>query len=258
MVPAAPRRPPLRPVAGFEATGYAWAGRRLVWVGRAGRTEPARIDHPRNWHRPWRPPTVAYPPAALREGAAALLARPAELPSRGLLCWLQGHALPFPLQLATRRLDVLRRALEDNDVQALAAVAPALLGLGPGLTPSGDDLLGGVFFGLAHAPRRGWSRPLAVLQRGLRRQARAGDTNPISAALLHDLMRGQGYRALHELLAALATDNRRAVDAAAAHLLQLGASSGADLLCGLLITLASTPDPAPPRRPRRIHPRQPT
>lgn len=232
------RSPILRPVAGFESTAYAWAGRRLVWAG-----ADAQTDHPRNWHRPWSPVPLATDAAALRAGARMAIAQLARWPARGLLPWLAGEALPFPLHLAQARFEALRVALHDNNVQALAAVAPRLLGLGPGLTPSGDDLLGGVFFALAHAPRPHWAGKLRALQRELHRAARAGATNPISAALLHDLMRGRGWRVLHEMLAALQARQAGQIDAAAHALLALGATSGADLLCGLLLTLASTPRP---------------
>lgn len=232
----------LRPVQGFEATAYAWAGRRIVWAGHEPRT-----DHARNWHRPWQAPRNQHDSIALRLGAQRLMARAQALPARGLLPWMTGQPLSFPLSLCVPRLNAVRDALLNNDASALLQAAPRMLGLGPGLTPSGDDLLGGILFGLHHAPRRAWSAPLRALRRELRAAARAGATNPISAALLGDLMRGSGYRALHELLAALHSGDDTATDAAVAALLQLGASSGADLLSGLLLALASTPDPFPQR-----------
>lgn len=236
----------LRPVSGFEATAYAWAGRRIVWTGQLPRT-----DHARNWHSPWRAPQEKHDPAALRLGAQRLLARLHALPACALLQWLMGQPLPFPLSLAATRLEAARDALTTNDVKALAVSAPRLLGWGPGLTPSGDDLLGGVFFALHHAPRRGWAAPLCQLHRNLRAAARGGATNAISAALLGDLMQGSGYRVLHELLSTLQHGDDKAIDAGAAALLQLGATSGGDLLCGLLLALSTTPEHSPQRTLRR-------
>jgi hypothetical protein len=234
-------------VAGFESTGYAWLGPRLVWAG--GASHSARTEHPRSLHRPWQPPVPAGDARALRRGARLALEGLPAWPARGLLPWVAGGDLPFPLQLARTRFDALRQALEADDAAAFAAAAPRVLGLGPGLTPSGDDFLGAVFFALAHAPRRGWAAMLPALEHTLLQACGHSDqpntqpaTNPISAALLADLMRGRGYRVLHEWLSALQGGERAALASTGRALLALGASSGADLMSGVLLTLASTPE----------------
>ncbi|MBL8323661.1 MAG: DUF2877 domain-containing protein [Rubrivivax sp.] len=234
--------PGLRPVRGFEATGYAWHGERIVWAG-----EQARTDHPRNFHKPWQPAPQTFDPRRLHRGAACAIAMPhADTAAHpGLLTWLVGQPLPFPLEGARSRFDAVRAALEADDAAAFEAAALRVLGLGPGLTPSGDDFLGGIFFALAHAPRPAWTGRLPALQA---RVCRACDTatNVISAALLSDLMRGIGYRALHEALEALHSQRPAAIAPAVRALLRVGASSGADLLAGLLLALgiASARDPS--------------
>jgi hypothetical protein len=69
------------------------------------------------------------------------------------------------------------------------------------------------------------------------RKAAQSATNPISAALLDDLLDGSSYRALHELFDALHSqqtpDIERSIDA----LLRVGANSGGDMLTGVLLTL---------------------
>jgi hypothetical protein len=60
---------------------------------------------------------------------------------------------------------------------------------------------------------------------------------------LSDLLAGRGYSALHDLLQALQCGERAAIEAHALALLSLGASSGADLLAGLLLAL--TPESVP-------------
>ena len=69
-------------------------------------------------------------------------------------------------------------------------------------------------------------------------------TNPISAALLHDMLAGKSYRALHELLDALHQGQPEPVASAVRSLLAVGASSGADLLAGVLLALQQ-PDSSP-------------
>ncbi len=229
--------PPLRRISGFESTAYAWRGERIVWAG-----EDAGIEHPRNAHRSWRPTPLECETERLRAGARVCLAALAELPEKGLLLWLAGSALPFPLEHAASRFDAIREALAHNDLPAFAAAAPRVLGLGPGLTPSGDDFLGGIFFALAHAPRGAWQARLPTVQADLRQRCQTA-TNVISAALLDDLMHGSSYGALHVCLAALQNGQRSDIVASAQGVLRIGATSGADLLAGLLLALITTPDP---------------
>jgi Protein of unknown function (DUF2877) len=223
-------------IAGFEATGYAmWRGR-LVWAG-----DNVHTDHPRNAHKPWHAEPVRCDAASLRAGAEQCLALLDRLPSKGLLAWLTNHPLPFPMDRAAPRFDALRRALEQNHLRGFETAALRVLGLGVGLTPSGDDFLGGICFALKHAPRQAWqARFPAVLTRI--RAAAATSTNVISAALLDDLIDGSSYRAAHELLAALQGNAAPRIEAAARSLMGVGASSGADMLAGILIALLTTPD----------------
>ena len=124
-------------------------------------------------------------------------------------------------------------------------MARNLLGLGHGLTPSGDDFIGAIFFALAHAPRDPWRADMPAMQARIHQAAQTA-TNAISAALLDDLIAGRSYRALHELLAALQDDDAATIHHATQALLRVGASSGADMLAGLLLALTTQPglDPA--------------
>lgn len=219
------------PVPGFESTAYAYVNGRVAWVGQGGAT-----DHPRNATRPWQPQALVCDAARLAQGARICLDQLGEGPAKGLLLWLLGQPLPFPLNHAARRFDAIRSALALDDIQAFEAAALRVLGLGHGLTPSGDDFVGGIFFGLNHAPRALWLAAMPGLKTGIR-SAAATATNPISAALLDDLMAGQSYRALHDLLAALQSRNAIKIKARYDHLMGLGATSGADMLAGVLLAL---------------------
>jgi hypothetical protein len=226
---------PLQKIPGFEATDYAWLHGQVVWAG-----EGAQARHPRNVRHPWQPAPIACDAARLRVGAQACLGELQATPAKGLLLWLTGAPLPFPLDHAAARFDAVRSALERNDLNAFEAAALRVLGLGHGLTPSGDDFIGGICFALRHAPRGAWRAGLpAVL--GEIRKAAATSTNVISAALLGDLIDGASHGALHELLAALQDNSLPPIARATRALLAIGASSGADMLAGLLVGLITTP-----------------
>lgn len=154
-----------------------------------------------------------------------------------------GRPLAFGLQPAQPRLEALRQALGRHDLNAFEAAALRLLGIGHGLTPSGDDLVGAVMFTLVYAPIKAWQPAMADLQNRLWLAATTA-TNPISAALLEDLMNGASYRALHDLLEALHSLDQQLIQAAVQTLLRLGATSGGDMLAGVLLSLQN-PETAP-------------
>ena len=130
---------------------------------------------------------------------------------------LSGHAQPA--------LDALERWLVGN---ALEDEAQTLIGLGPGLTPSGDDYLGGVLIALHYFGRR----PQA---QGLWRwlEPRLARTSAISGAHLAAAAAGEGHEALHRCLEALCS---RAADwsAVLARLDGVGHCSGWDSLAGVV------------------------
>jgi hypothetical protein len=84
---------------------------------------------------------------------------------------------------------------------------------------------------------------MPALQKRISRAAQSA-SNPISAALLDDLLQGSSYRALHELFDALHLQQTPAIEEAMRALLRIGASSGADMLTGVLLTLLTPQLPA--------------
>jgi hypothetical protein len=225
-------------IPGFENTHYALLGGRIVWTG-----ETAHSDHPRNLANPWQAQAAHYQIQALRKGAALAWQTLQTQVRPGLLAWLGGEALPFPLSLAAQRLDDLAHALYSQNLAAFEAACLRLLGLGVGLTPSGDDLVGAVFFTLRHAPVAHWQAAIPGFHTRISRAAQSA-SNPISAALLDDLLQGSSYRALHELFDALHLQQISAIEDAIEALLRIGASSGSDMLAGVLLTLLTPELPA--------------
>ncbi len=124
--------------------------------------------------------------------------------------------------------------LADQDI---ARVAGLLCGVGPGLTPSGDDALAGVLF----VARLLWgvtAEPHLLACLGEARTSEPSITFLVWAA------RGQSLAPAHELLLA-AADGRVDEATRSAELLgQVGASSGADLCLGVQLAL----DHLPPSR----------
>lgn len=182
------------------------------------------------------PPADARTAAALRRGAARLAAGAAALGRpEGFGARLVGAPLAFPLAGAAECADALAAACADDAPARAAAAATALLGLGAGLTPSGDDFVGGAFFARAILARAGASEPAAWgAAAETVRGAAMGATHPISAALLGDLLAGEGWAPLHDLARALACDDAPAATGAARRLVRLGHSSGWDLLAGFV------------------------
>jgi hypothetical protein len=144
------------------------------------------------------------------------------------LAVLTGRPAPAgPLAaLAAPPLAALRVATARGDVSGCLAAAHRLLGLGPGLTPAGDDGLAGWLAGLGTAGVRGRGLVAAV---GPDLLAAARErTGPLSRAFLAAAAAGVAAEPLHAFAVTPDAEHRSA-------LLALGATSGGDLLAGYLL-----------------------
>lgn len=237
------------PLPGFEGAPYFAAGGQIVWIGPR---VPAM--HPRIVLTDAAPPRgarlrfAAIPATGwsarlprLDSAVRASLAARAEAlwkallasaSPRGFGALLGGMSSGFPLDLCMPSVDALRQAFERDDPGAALAPARSLLGAGAGLTPSGDDLVGGALFGRGLvAPRDGrWTSLAAQLRRDIRKRSHA-----ISAALFAEISAGRSFAPLHDMADALAADNSVAALAAARKLAAIGHSSGWDMLAGFAL-----------------------
>lgn len=134
--------------------------------------------------------------------------------------------------LQARRSE-LRKALRRRDRESIGRTAWTLAGLGPGLTPAGDDYLAGVLLGLRAIP----SSLLWPLAAPAVLTAVPGRTSALSTALLAAAFRGEAARPWHGLAGALARSDARRAMAAAARVRRLGHSSGRWTLAGFLDTV---------------------
>jgi hypothetical protein len=129
-------------------------------------------------------------------------------------------------------------ALRDRDPAALEDHASALVGLGRGLTPSGDDFIGGLLFVLRRVPGIcpvSFGEGLCATARGW-----ADRTNVISFAILGDHAAGHGNAFEHEIVSDLCAalpgiGLRMAVE----RLVRIGHSSGWDYLAGMVAALSA-------------------
>ena len=144
-----------------------------------------------------------------------------------------------PLWLAWRATSrTLTEGLMAGDGRSLADRVTTLVGAGPGLTPSGDDVLCGILLGLRLHPRGSVSR---VERLWAALEARLTTTTSLSAALLVEAAQGYAVAPVVRLVQALGgptADTAGGPDttpvADAVHsVLAIGHSSGADLLGGL-------------------------
>lgn len=128
----------------------------------------------------------------------------------------------------------LSRAVQCRDPRAFLDATRALVGLGEGLTPAGDDyLVGGL--ALLHRLAEGW--PVVGASAGEALIGHACRSTPsISAAFLCHAVAGQFSESLRDLVMA---DTVEAARRSAVALARMGATSGADTLAGMRETLAA-------------------
>ena len=123
------------------------------------------------------------------------------------------------------------RGLKDGERETLRRGVSRLIGLGPGLTPAGDDVLLGMLARL-------WLDAAQPAATGLGQCARdaAAMTTRISRAWLQHAARGQFDARWHALQAALLIADDTAICDAAHRILNVGASSGPQAMAGFLLT----------------------
>ena len=170
-----------------------------------------------------------------------------------------GLVRPSRLESSLARLDEIRAAagrgtgLDESGYPALLAegcaggsllstltAAEQLMGLGPGLTPSGDDMLAGLLTALRHLGEAAgvaravwladWLAATVVFDAPTR-------TTPISATLLHCAAKGQACAEAAAVLRGIV--GLQSLEPAAQRLLRLGHTSGADLTWGIRAGLSA-------------------
>ena len=140
-------------------------------------------------------------------------------------------AYPFVLDMA--------RACLDRQPLRISKNADALIGLGAGLTPSGDDFLGGLLFAVAIL--QDTYPDLNFMNFSIPLEEYHSRTHLISFTLLKDLAGGQAVAPLHNIVNGLLTGaSLESIYPFSSQLTSIGHSTGWDLLTGLLTGLLTT------------------
>lgn len=156
----------------------------------------------------WRP----VPAPAFRRGALPRIQRIFPLESEALANWLaQSASGPAPGRAAS------------------------LVGKGTGLTPAGDDLIGGAIIAFHALGKNALAKRIAKWALRLAKSR----TNRISRAHLACAAAGEGHEALHRALSAILA-GRRSLETELSGLKRVGHTSGMDALRGALLALDVT------------------
>jgi hypothetical protein len=196
-----------------------------------GACSPERLE--RNLERL----TTLITAKAPREGLAALASLPVE--ATGVS---ESSGDPAPddesllLHTARRAAALFLDGVIHQNQLAMRQGASTLAGLGPGLTPSGDDLLIGFM-----AATSVLSAPLGLnsdfyqrVHMELLTLAR-GRTNKLSITWMEYARQGEVAEHLGHLFHALVGENTHVLEEAALTVLKSGATSGGDLLAGIIL-----------------------
>lgn len=162
------------------------------------------------------------------------------LPSIGDVALGKTPQLPELKQVAEKALPQIVGLVDStrkNDVEGVRRYGQNLVGLGPGLSPSADDMLSGFMVS------RWWvANSLGGDLNQLRTMNEAiidsiGGTTLMSQQLLRHAVRGEANRAVEELLGAVLTGTAADVEAGVKEVSAIGETSGIDMVVGLLLGL---------------------
>ena len=198
---------------------------------------PAALTILLEYARPWSPAHVSTAPLtaeALKAALAALSGFTSPTPSTpfGLASASMLATALDGLRTAATRL--LHNTHEHGQSASVSTAATSLVGLGEGLTPSGDDILTGLALVAAHD-----AFALGPLVAPLRATIDAADerTTLLSAVTLRAAVSGRGRDRLHDLIAAVIRADRVGIADAAIRTTEIGHSSGHDILTGIRLGL---------------------
>lgn len=188
----------------------------------------------------WMPAPCPVPDWPRVSDALDVLCRalPSERPADGFagLIGADGAARGLVTRAAEPAIRQLRRWITGEAAEPgreLAGAVQRLVGLGPGLTPSGDDFLGGALAALRHAGRADLADSLWAAIGSL-----GGDaTSAISYCHLEAAARGQLGEDLHRVLVAVLSGEGDAVRRAVRPLRDKANNSPWDGLCGIEASL---------------------
>jgi hypothetical protein len=154
---------------------------------------------------------------------------------------------PAPLNMYSafilKDLGRFLQACQEDDLDRAAGLARALIGFGPGLTPSCDDFMTGILLSFYYLPGRGPEEHRTACFFGQIEKMALERTNLISYHMIRHAVRGHAGLLYLEALRAAGAGDLAAMGPVIDRLLDFGASSGADFLYGLYCGQILLPKP---------------
>jgi uncharacterized protein DUF2877 len=125
-------------------------------------------------------------------------------------------------------------AIRKGDHHRIRLATKRLAGLGPGLTPSGDDVLSGLMLAIALGKKNGldgiWSSPAIPIVEGA-----DGRTSTLSLEFMKEASSGRANEVAVRFVEDIYTASEPEVTASALCLLKTGATSGTDMAAGIVL-----------------------
>lgn len=194
---------------------------------------------------------VGFEAGTMKIGQATIGARPAMVPPaianrRALPPEAVHAALAEPARGAAIADDPTLRRVRDTlfTADGHRRATMALLGRGPGLTPSGDDVLLGAY-GLAARLRLAWGHASVVAQIPQTAELARERTTALSAALFAEAARGRFAAPVEAVSGAINSGSASSVAVAVADLAAVGAHSGRDMILGMKLYSEWAASPRP-------------
>jgi len=144
----------------------------------------------------------------------------------------------MPLPAIDLKLRALARAIANRDSGKIKEAAKGVIGLGEGLTPACDDMLVGMCGFLraadSESPRKSPAHILlAAIGEAI--EARADKTTPVSRHFLRAAASGGFTEVARDVLEAIFAADMKTLERTVERLLEYGASSGSDLIFGIVL-----------------------
>jgi hypothetical protein len=147
--------------------------------------------------------------------------------------WLP--ALIKNTQLNLGAIVALEDAFRSEDRYLMSRAVGELVGLGPGLTPSADDVLAGVaLFCVLYSKSRGLQAPCGPVSRAIEAQP-GGRTTRLSEEFLAQAALGSGNEAAMQLCGAVLMGKPEDVEEGTRAVLAIGETSGTDTVLGVVL-----------------------
>lgn len=195
-----------------------------------------------NWSHDTRP--FAWNISDLRRGLSSFYQEAQVfLPAEGLSGFIldnRSARLHTPIcQTAKRSIDKLRGWLFNvfQNPEEIPSVEleeiQTLIGLGPGLTPSGDDFLGGMMIALHDL---GEAETASFLWQVIGRSIKE-KSNPISYAHIKSASMGEASEGIHHLTSSILKGSTSPIKNSLQEIEKIGHTSGWDCMAGIILTL---------------------